>query len=520
MKKNLFLFLSLFFAAIPTYGMEQLPQASLSWLTQTFEKNPYAAIASLSISAVLGSYLGHYWYTANEYEERWNWDNITITLDNLIFPANFKWGTANSALQVEGTQTWWGDVENNWTKYQEKLPKDKHMGHAAGHWNKEIYREDFRLAKEFGLNTHRFSIEWSKIQPHFAAHFDEIAMQHYIDYVKDMIDAGLEPMPTLFHHAWPLWFDELGAFEKAENIDYFVAFAVYVFEAFQKAGLLEKTKLWLTFNEPAGYAAGAYIDGRYPPNKKFAILLCGQVLKNMLDAHCAIYDAFKQKDTSVRISLAHAFVPMQPFNPWNPFDTFTSQLFNHLVNIVTLEYLATGQFNWFISKIYNPDACNKLDFIGVNYYSHTLLGWFKERNRPNSITADPAEGKKSKALYAEGFYHAVKKVASYFPDMEIFITENGFATENTENRTIYIDRHLYVLNQLIKENINIIGYLWWTLTDCYSWGKGNVSIHGLFKVNFNDPSLPRTYKENSGHLKEIIKKNHDEANRLSLPSQE
>ncbi len=506
MKKFLVLFAPLFFVTLPLQSMHSdgIQKSSISWLIHRAEKNPYT-IATLSIGAALGGY----WYATNDYEDRWNWDEIII--GDLIFPKDFKWGSANSCLQVAGTKTWWGDVQNNWTKYQQEknIPVEKHMGHAAGHWKKEIYQKDFMLAHEFGLNTHRFSIEWSKIQPHFKGHFDTLAMQHYIEYVQDMIDAELEPMPTLFHHSWPLWFDELGAFEKAENIEHFVRFATYVFEAFKKAGLLEKTKLWLTFNEPAGYAAGAYIDGRYPPNKRFAVGLCGEVLKNMLDAHCKIYDEFKSRDNSIQISLAHAFVPIQPFNPWNPFDKFVSSVFNHLVNTVTLEYLSTGKFKWLYKNTENPKACNKLDFIGVNYYSHTLLGWFKERNRPNTITADPVEGKKAKAVYAEGFYQALKKVTEYFPHKAIFITENGFATDNAEHRKLYIDRHLYVLKKLIDEGTEIIGYLWWTLTDCYSWGKGNCSKHGLYEVDFKHSSLPRKLKPSSRHLQNIIKHNHE-----------
>ncbi len=480
-------------------SFNKLPAIGLS----TLEKNPYT-IAALASSIVAGTS----WYYLNDYEERWDWEKITI--GDLIFPSEFKWGSASSDLQISGVQTAHNQkIQNNWTNYEDKknIPEEKRMGIACGHWDR--YKNDFALAKDFGLQVFRYSIEWSKIQPHKNDEFDEDAMQHYIDYTKALIDAGLEPMPTLFHHAWPLWFDELGAFEKAENIEYFVQFALYVFEAFKKAGLLEHTKLWLTFNEPAGYAAGAYIDGRYPPNKKYAVLQCGTVLKNMLDAHCEIYKKFKEIDQTVQISLAHAAVPVQPYNPWNPLD-HTAKIFNYLVNTVTLEYLSSGNFVWLCSFTKtNPNAKNTLDFIGVNYYSHTLISWFKEKNRPFEISADLVEGKRGKTLYAEGFYYALKNVAHYFPNLPIFITESGFATDNVENRKLYIDRHLYVLKKLIDEGMHIMGYLWWTFLDCYSWNKGNGSKHGIFHVDFTDANLPRTLKESSIHLKDVIAHNKE-----------
>ena len=34
-------------------------------------------------------------------------------------------------------------------------------------------------------------------------------------------------------------------------------------------------------------------------------------------------------------------------------------------------------------NVHNPDAIKALDFIGVNYYTHTLLSMFKAKSRPH-----------------------------------------------------------------------------------------------------------------------------------------
>jgi len=69
----------------------------------------------------------------------------------LTFPDGFLWGAATSAYQVEG-----GIENNDWVK-------DYPAGKACDQYNR--YEEDFDLAKQLGHNAHRFSIEWSRIEP-------------------------------------------------------------------------------------------------------------------------------------------------------------------------------------------------------------------------------------------------------------------------------------------------------------------------------------------------------------------
>ncbi len=456
------------------------------------------------------------------YEKRWNFDSVDFT--KVIFPSNFIWGTADSAYQTEGTETARGEAcENNWTKwdeekiankngvYQPRTPVEKRPGKACGRWTR--YPEDIKLAADIGMNAFRYSIEWSKIEPELGV-FDEEAMQHYIDFTWELIRQGLQPIPTLFHHTWPTWFNALGinkerAFARASNIPYFVEFAEYVFKSFQKAGLLKHVTTWLTFNEPAGYALAAYVHGKYPPGNKLTFTFwddlkrCGTVLKNMLDAHIAIYDLFKAIEPTVKISLAHMMQPLQPYHPWNPLDVLPAKIFNYLLNEVTLNYLQTGNFNWLkLLSTHNPNAIGKLDFIGVNYYTHTLLKMFKAQARPEEKLGNADEGAAGKAIYAEGFYYALKRVAELMPGLPILITENGFDSEDVALRTEYLQKHLYVLHKVMQEGINIRGYLFWTLTDCYGWTSGNSSKHGIYAVNFD--TQERTLKPSAQYLVDVI----------------
>jgi len=87
------------------------------------------------------------------------------------FPSGFLWGAATSSHQVEGGNRW-----NDWWEYEQsgRLP---HMsGDACRHY--ELYEQDFDLARSLGHNAHRFSIEWSRIEPS-EGKWNRDAIAHY-----------------------------------------------------------------------------------------------------------------------------------------------------------------------------------------------------------------------------------------------------------------------------------------------------------------------------------------------------
>ncbi|GLI65460.1 hypothetical protein VaNZ11_008810, partial [Volvox africanus] len=111
-------------------------------------------------------------------------------------------------------------------------------------WNR--YYDDITCARQLGSNSLRLSLEWSRVMPNGPGLVDENAVQRYRDILDRCVDAGLEPMVTLHHFVHPQWFEALGAFEREENIQYFVDWAVMAFRLFRDHGL----SLIATFNEP------------------------------------------------------------------------------------------------------------------------------------------------------------------------------------------------------------------------------------------------------------------------------
>lgn len=476
---------------------------------------PKTAAVTLAAAALAST-----WYCANGYERREKWKGTRLDLS--ILPKNFRFEAATSDIQMAGLQC--DDegslVENNWSEWLKDQPQDKQIGTATDHWTK--YPDDYALAEKFGLDGLRISLEWSKYQQDGPDTYNEKVIKHDIEMIKELKRRGLNVTLCFYHHALPNWFVERGGFEKAENIQHFVNAAMHIFNHINEEVPFDpENDLILTLNEPAGYALAAYVYGKYPPGKKLELQQCGNVTKNMLDAHIAIYDAIKKINDKFQISIPHMMRPIQPYNPWNPLDILPAKIFNYLLNNVTLEYLSTGKFKWlsykkigslkipwFTTEI-NENAKGKLDFVGVNYYTHTLLNWFKAKVRPSEITAHAEEGEQGAAIYAEGFYDCLKTAHSYFPDKPIYITELGFADtgkEGYKKSKKFTKRHLYQLLKAIEEDgMDIRGLSWWTLFDNYGWNSGNGSSYGLYSVDFNKPDKPRRDKECSLFLKTIIK---------------
>ncbi|KAK7270204.1 hypothetical protein RIF29_23177 [Crotalaria pallida] len=102
---------------------------------------------------------------------------LTVLLFNLVvgvlsadkysrdeFPADFVFGSATSAYQVEGAAKEDGRTPSIWDTFA-------HAGYSYGA-NGDVacdeyhkYKEDVRLMVETGLDAYRFSISWSRLIP-------------------------------------------------------------------------------------------------------------------------------------------------------------------------------------------------------------------------------------------------------------------------------------------------------------------------------------------------------------------
>ena len=111
------------------------------------------------------------------------------------FPDGFLWGTATSAHQVEG-----GNDNNDWWLWEQEdsghIFENQVSGQADDWWNGRAEEDIARMA-ELHTNTHRMSVEWSRIEPKPGEWSDD-AIARYREILTAMHQAGITEPSTPF----------------------------------------------------------------------------------------------------------------------------------------------------------------------------------------------------------------------------------------------------------------------------------------------------------------------------------
>lgn len=451
---------------------------------------------------------------AAEPEKQLYWDWKSIDTAQVSFPPQFMWGAAISDFQNSGATNC---PNGNWAAWEKKsgsIKEGQTSGTSCDFWNR--YPQDISLVKDLGLNSLRFSVEWSELEPQEGV-WNEQAFKHYGELLDALIAQGISPMISLHHFTHPEWFEQKGGFEKEENIAYFLRFSQKVFDLFH-----DKVTLWCTFNEPGIYAFQGYIRGVFPPGY-CDILLAGEVLKNLLKAHCGVYQLLKSRPggDKAQIGIVHQHLIFEAYHEGNSFESWLSGYFSHIVSTACLDFFTTGSLKFLAIPVFDgafgglpiplplwsnitydePNASKMVDFIGLNYYSHVLMDWTwlaSPAYRPDDIVTDMPY-----ALYAEGLYRAIASVSKI--GVPVYITENGIADAQDDRRAIFIQRYLYAISQAIKDGYDVRGYYYWTLMDNFEWDEGFGMKFGLYQTDVQ--TKQRTLRQGSCALIDIIKKN-------------
>lgn len=407
------------------------------------------------------------------------------------FPRGFLWGVGTSSHQAEGNCT-----NNTWSLWEKEKGLEL-SGKASEHW--EHYKDDVQLIKNLGVDAYRFSIEWSKVMPR-AGEFDELALQHYVDLCNELNAQGIRPCITLHHYADPIWFAQLGGFEKEENIHYFVEYAAKVFKK-----LHGKVALWFTFNAPEGYCYKGYFLGNAPPAKKDMNLMV-HTLKNVLEAHVQAYHALKALYPHEQIGIIKNIYQHDPYYKLSPIDRIGCWIRSSLLDTGFFSFFSTGTYYVYIPfkahcKFTNEKALGALDFVGINYYSHTYVHNFT----PQSSALEEKTDNPTYTIYPEGMARAIKEVSDKLArplGKPMYITENGIATTDDHKRSSFIQSYLEIIAQACRDGYDVRGYFHWALLDLYEWGTYN-KRYGLYAVDFN--TLERTLRPGAQRYIDIIK---------------
>jgi len=413
------------------------------------------------------------------------------------FPRGFLWGTASAAHQVEGNNT-----NNQWWKWEQEGHTNGKSGLACDWWGGR-WREDFDRAAEAGQNAHRFSVEWSRIQP-TPDQWDEDALEKYRAMLRGLRERGLTAMVTLHHFSDPLWLKETGDWETGAVIPAFERFVRKTVEA-----LKEYATLWCTINEPNVYALSGYANGAFPPGVH-ELRRAVRVEANMVRAHAAAYRAIHEIQAEARVGYALHYRPMAAKNKWSPLDALMRAIRYEGINMAFPSAISTGVLRTPIAKFSIPEAKDTQDYLGINYYSMDRISFHLGKSKDLFTHSDFHEDSdfsdnKFIANVPEGLYDTLKWAVRTYPNTPIIVTENGVEDDDDHIRPRYIAQHIHQLWRAVNFNWPIKGYFHWSLVDNFEWERGWSQRFGLWALDVE--TQKRTKRPSADLYAAICKEN-------------
>ncbi len=434
--------------------------------------------------------------------------------DASAFSRTFRWGAATAAYQVEGAPSADDKGESIWDRFAHRVSAIK--GEATGDTACDSYNrmaEDVALLRELNLNSYRFSIAWTRIQPDGRGPANQRGLDHYRRFAEMLLEAGIRPLPTLYHWDLPQALEDVGGWPARDTAERFAEYAGLVTGA-----LGDAVHDWATFNEPwiftrYGYLLGIHAPGRSAPE---AYLRATHTV-NL--AHGLAVRAIDAARPGLNLGCAYSVSPIIPARAEADEDRAAAVRCDAYVNRWFSDPALTGRYPADVLAGELPlermgyrdgdDALMRarLDWIGLNYYFPLVVMAGATAREPlagDYAVLEPTQWPRTDwgwPIAPDGLRDIVVRTHARY-GLPIEITENGCSYADTpgvdgrvrdERRIGYLDAHLRVLAAALADGVDVRGYHHWTLLDNFEWAEGYTQRFGLVHVDFR--TLERTVKD-------------------------
>lgn len=451
----------------------------------------------------------------------------------------FLWGAASSAYQIEGSPAADGKGRSVWDYYldEKSLAGPGISGNAAiNFYDRQQYLQDITLFKEMGLTSYRFSISWPRIIPDGLGPVNLKGVEHYRQFIKDLKQAGITPVLTLYHWDMPASLAAAGGWQNRQSVEWFKRYAEVVFANF--SDLVDQ---YVLINEPTVEIAQTFLaqkrlagdfSSSQPP-----IVPSLQYLEKSLKAYnhillsaAAAQEVFNEKKYTGKLGIALPYFPILTGENASQLDKQNATLVDGVLNRWFLDAMYKGTYPEDVLKLVKDNQLNidlepndadriykaGLGFLGINYYAPFFI-----QHNPND-TNDYApeifipEGEKvafNGAVRPEQFTSLLLRIKDNWGNPPVIITENGagFPDEdvlvngkvNDTNRCLYLVNHINAMQDAIKQGANVQGYHVWSSHDNLEWLSGYKSRFGIIYVDYD--TQQRTPKMSAEIYSHIIK---------------
>ena len=453
-------------------------------------------------------------------------------MTNLTFPDGFLFGAATSAYQIEGGWDADGKGPSIWDHFTDLRGKidGGHNGNEAANTYHD-YNTDIDIMRALGLNAYRFSVSWPRILPEGKGAINEAGLDYYDRLVDSLLNVGIEPFVTLFHWDLPLALQqELGGFRSRDCAAYFADYAGIV-----AARLGDRVSHWITLNEPWVHATLGYLRGLHAPGVRSPRAYL-RVVHHQLLAHGLATLQIRTHDPQAQIGISLNLAPMHAARDTEK-DRWAANLADQFVNGMYLDSLFNGRYPtdlWRKLRYLHPpvkvgdmDTIRQpLDFLGINYYTRSLLqhAWYVPfvNARPANLNGLSARGFSANGsgytemgweVYPRGLYELLLRVKEEYGNVPVYITENGAAyvdevvngRVNDSKRQQFLEKHLANVSAAVEAGADVRGYFAWSLIDNFEWAYGYYKRFGLVHVDFE--TQQRTIKDSGIWYRDLIARN-------------
>ncbi|MFI9271493.1 GH1 family beta-glucosidase [Kitasatospora sp. NPDC052896] len=436
-------------------------------------------------------------------------------------PAGFRWGASTAAYQIEGAVDEDGRGPSVWDVFAARpgAVRDGHTGRVAcDHYHR--YAEDIALMRELGLDGYRFSIAWPRIQPTGTGPANPAGLAFYDRLVDALLEAGVTPMPTLFHWDLPQALEDGGGWLARDTAYRFVEYAELVVDR-----IGDRVPAWITLNEPFVHMVFGYALGTHAPGRTL-MLDALPVAHHQLLGHGLAAAGLRERGHQVLI--ANNLTPVWPASE-DPADLAAAAAYDALHNRVFTDPLLLGRYPDLSAFGVGEDlggsvrpgdleliAASGLDGLGLNFYNPTRIAAptgpelpFTEaaiENVPRTAFGWP--------VVPESLRELLLGLRDRYGDAlpPITITENGCSvddrvapdgTVDDRFRIDYMASHLDALAEAIAQGVDVRGYYTWSLMDNFEWAEGlERQRFGLVHVDF--ATQRRTPKASYAWYRDLI----------------
>lgn len=461
---------------------------------------------------------------------------------DLVFPSGFLLGAATASYQIEGAVAEDGRTPSIWDTFSHT--PGKVLGGDTGDVAADHYHrmpQDVALMKQLGLQAYRFSVSWSRIQPGGSGPINPKGLDFYQRLVDELLEAGIEPIVTLYHWDLPQELEDAGGWTNRATSQALGEYAGHVASA-----LGDRVHSWTTLNEPwcsayLGYCSGVHAPGRTNGADALA------AVHHLNLGHGLAVQAVRAALPDAVCSITHNLHLIHPADPHSEKDRDVVRRLDALGNRAFLVPELEGHYpqdllddtakitDWsFVKDGDLADIHQPIDILGVNYYTTSVAAWWdgvsprtledghmvaKQPPWPGVDDVDfPRQpGPRTRMdwlVIPEGLTELLVRTAKDYPGIPLMVTENGAAyldevspdgsVLDTDRRD-YVAAHLQAVRDAIDSGADVRGYLLWSLLDNFEWAWGYDRRFGIVRVDYD--TQERTVKESGRFYAEVIAAN-------------